>query len=90
MNKISNKKGVDSYLNHAELKQQLDEIRALRTKRKLSSSRMNKHLEQIFHLRFVENASCADISLWLRRHKRMKVTRQAVHKFISKHLDSRT
>lgn len=69
-----------------ELNAQLQRIRELRKKRRYSSSCLNRFLDEIFHLRFIENASYADIALWLRSHKRTKVTKQSVQKFIKRHL----
>lgn len=71
-----------------ELLKQIEEIKARRKKRRLSSSRLNRHLEDILTLHYGMNSSCADIALWLRTHKRIKVTRQSVFNFIDKHVKS--
>ncbi len=70
-----------------ELDAQLQKIRELRKKRRYSSSRLNRFLDEIFHLRFIENATYADIALWLRSYKRTKVTKQSVQLFIKRHLN---
>jgi IS30 family transposase len=70
------------------LLEQINEIKKRRKKRKLSSSRLNRHLDQIILLHYGMNASCADIALWLRANKRIRVSRQAVFNFIKKHMDS--
>jgi IS30 family transposase len=71
-----------------ELLRQIEEVKLRRKKRKLSSSRLNRHLEPIIQLHYGMNASCADIALWLRTNKRIKVSRQAVFEFIKKHMDT--
>jgi predicted DNA-binding protein YlxM (UPF0122 family) len=68
------------------LREQLDKIKQLRKKRRLSSSRLNKHLEDILNLYLLDNASNAEIALWLRQNKRIVVTRQAVSQFINRHI----
>jgi hypothetical protein len=71
------------------LRLQINKISTLRKKRAYSRSRLNKHLEEILLMRFDPeiNASYIEISMWLRRHKRIAVTLQAVKYFIDKHIN---
>ncbi len=71
-----------------ELSEQIKAIQKLRKKRRFSSSRLNPHLEEIFHFYYADGASCADIALWLQKNKRIKVSRQAVLQFINKHAET--
>ena len=71
-----------------DLESIITHIRAMRKKRKISRSRLSKHLYEILELHIVHNASCADIALFLRSQKRIKVSRQSVNKFINQHLSS--
>ncbi|MBE0362258.1 hypothetical protein PULV_a4077 [Pseudoalteromonas ulvae UL12] len=70
------------------LETQIDDIKRRRKRRRLSSSRLNRYLNDILYLRMVEEASYADIALWLRQNKRIRVTKQAVQQFTKKHLDT--
>lgn len=71
-----------------ELSDQIKRIKELRKKRRFSSSRMNKYMEEILQFYYLDSASCADIALWLRQNKRIKVSRQAVLQFINKHVNT--
>lgn len=70
------------------LEKQIEDIKRRRKRRRLSSSRLNRHLNDILYLHMVEEASYADIALWLRQNKRIKVSKQAVQQFTKKHLDT--
>lgn len=70
------------------LEKQIDDIKRRRKRRRLSSSRLNRYLNDILYLHMVEEASYADIALWLRQNKRIRVTKQAVQQFTKKHLDT--
>lgn len=68
-----------------DLRQQIEHITALRKKRKFSRSRLNKYLTEIFILKFENKVSYSTIALWLRKHKRIKITKHAVRNFVVKH-----
>jgi len=68
-----------------ELSSQLEIIKSLRKKQRYSHSRLNRYLAEIFHLRYAEQASYEDIALWLRTHRRIKISKQAIGNFINKH-----
>lgn len=67
-----------------EIAEQVNKLDNLRKKRRFSSSRLNLFMHEIIMLRFVEETSYATIALWLRTHKRIKITPQAIHQFIKK------
>ncbi len=73
-----------------KLREEIATISAIRKKRSFSSSRLNKHLHEILLMRLdpTINASYQDIASWLRKHKRIKVNKTSVYRFINKHLDS--
>jgi hypothetical protein len=84
---MKNKKTSDLDNKVSDLRVQINEISKIRKKRIYSRSRLNKHLEEILLMRFDPeiNASYIEISMWLRKHKRIVVTLQAVKYFIDKH-----
>jgi len=72
--------------NLNSVQEQIEHIKKIRKKRRISSSRLNKYLHEILELSLLHDASYADIALWLRTYKRTKVSRQAVGTFINRHL----
>lgn len=72
----------------SELETQLQNIKNLRKKRKFASSRLNKHLDSIFYLRFEYDASYREIAQWLRTHKRIKVNPTTIMRFVENQIQT--
>mgnify|MGYP000108631280 CR=1 FL=1 len=57
-------------------------VKQHRSKHRKRQSKLNKFIYEIFELYDRQEASCADIALWLRSKKRTKVSRVTVWRFI--------
>ncbi len=68
-----------------ELSEQLAEIKRLRSKRRYSRSKLNRYLSDIFHLRFVEDASYPEICKWLQKNRRVKISPTGLRYFVQSH-----
>ncbi|GEA09196.1 hypothetical protein KUL42_39570 [Alteromonas sp. KUL42] len=80
--KESEKLRIKSFEN---LSKEINEILLKRKKKRISKSRLAPYIHEIIYLINVENANYTDVTLWLRKNKRIVISRQAVRNFYVKH-----